>query len=109
MHGEGYIKVVGRCSRLSLVPVSIFKSLLVAIVRTCFLAFMEVPSDEEFNLSLRQRHLEQLRHVEIQDPERRIPGPPLPLPPDVSSGYEKLVKWSKQAKEQIDQAVTKRQ
>lgn len=70
---------------------------------------MEVPPDGTFNLSLRQRHLEQLRYVNIPEPERRIPSPPWPLPPDAPSPFDQLMEWSTQAKEQIDQAVAKRQ
>jgi hypothetical protein len=70
---------------------------------------MEVPPDGTFNLSLRQRHLEQLRYVDIPDPETRIPGAPWPLPPGAPSPYDQLVNWSMQAHEQIAQAVAKRQ
>lgn len=68
---------------------------------------MQVPPDETFNLTLRERHLEQLRYVEIIDPG--IPRHPWPLPPGAPSPFDQLVEWSKQAKEQIAQAVAKRQ
>lgn len=70
---------------------------------------MEVPPDGTFDQSLRRRHLEQLRHVDIPDPERRIPSPPWPLPPDAPSPVDQLVEWSEQARVQIAQAVAKRQ
>ena len=70
---------------------------------------MQVPPDETFNLALRERHLEQLRYVEILEPDHRIPTQPWPLPPGAPSPFDQLVEWSMQAKEQIARAVAKRQ
>ena len=70
---------------------------------------MEVPPDVTFNIELRQRHLEQLRSVDIPDPESRIPGVPWPLPPRGPTPFQELVTWSKQAKGQIALAVAKRE
>lgn len=67
------------------------------------------PLDGTFELALRQRHLQQLRNVDIPDPEGRIPGPPWPVLPDAPSPYDQLVQWSKQASKQIKRAVEQRQ
>ncbi|KAJ7911965.1 Alpha/Beta hydrolase protein [Mycena leptocephala] len=63
------------------------------------------PLDGTFELALRQRHLQQLRNVDIPGPEGRIPGPPWPVLPGAPSPYNQLVQWSKQASKQIKRAV----
>jgi hypothetical protein len=67
------------------------------------------PLDGTFELALRQRHLQQLRNVDIPGPEGRIPGPPWPVLPGAPSPYDQLVQWSKQASKQIKRAVEQRQ
>ncbi|KAL5522857.1 hypothetical protein ACEPAG_8875 [Sanghuangporus baumii] len=62
-----------------------------------------LPPHETFKLTLRKRHLEQLRHVQI--PAERLPGSPWPAPPGAPSPYDQLVQWSEQASTQIAKAV----
>ncbi|KAL5481178.1 hypothetical protein ACEPAI_10119 [Sanghuangporus weigelae] len=62
-----------------------------------------LPPHETFKLTLRKRHLEQLRHVQI--PAEPLPGSPWPAPPRAPSPYDQLVQWSEQASTQIAKAV----
>lgn len=73
----------------------------------CLVMSTNVPPNEMFKLTLRRRHLEQLRHVDI--PAERIPGPPWPTLPGAPSPYDQLVDWSKQASAQIAKAVASRE
>lgn len=58
--------------------------------------------NETFKLALRQRHLEQLRAVDI--PPQDFPGLPKKGP-----NYDNLVKWLDQAKDQIAKAIAARE
>ncbi|KAL5522896.1 hypothetical protein ACEPAF_1163 [Sanghuangporus sanghuang] len=65
-----------------------------------------LPPHETFKPTLRKRHLEQLRHIQI--PAERLPESPWPAPRRAPAPYEQLVQWSEQATTQIAKALQAR-